>query len=77
MNVRALKSGLPKIAAISGVKMSATSDATTRAERGADDDGDGQVDDVAAQDELAELLDHAARFVPHARLSFATWRCAA
>ena len=29
------------------------------AERGADHDGHGEVDDVAAQDELAELLDHA------------------
>ena len=29
-----------------------------RAERGADDDGDGEVDDVAAQDELAKLFQH-------------------
>jgi hypothetical protein len=30
-----------------------------RAERGADDHRDGEVDDVAAQDEVAELLEHA------------------
>ena len=58
MNVRPPKSGSPTIAAISGVTRSVDERLHDRAERRADDDGDGEVDDVAAQDELAELLEH-------------------
>ena len=58
VNCRPAKSGLPPIAAISGVTKSATNAVDDRSERGADDHRDGEVDDVAAQDELAELLQH-------------------
>ena len=42
--------------------MPVTSAVDDRGERGADDDGDGQVDDVAAEDELLETLQHGYSF---------------
>ena len=59
VNVSPVKLGLPTIIVISGVTIPSTKRLDDGAERGADHDGHGQVDDVAAQDELAELLDHA------------------
>ena len=51
------KSGLPPIAAMSGVtRLDEGSD--DGAEGGADDDRDRKVDEVPAQDELLELLEH-------------------
>ena len=52
------KSGLPPIAAISGVMKEETQRGHERAERGADHDGDRKLDDVAPQHEVAEFLDH-------------------
>ena len=41
---------------MSGVMMSVTSALTMAAECAADDDADGQINDVAAQDELTKLF---------------------
>ena len=65
MKVSWEKSGLPNSAAMSGVKMSATNEFTTCGERGADDDGDRQIDDVAPEDELLELGDDALLALGH------------
>ena len=47
------KSGLPKMAAMSGVMSRRRSDVIDGAERGADDDRHREIDDVAPQDEIA------------------------
>ncbi len=60
VNDSAEKSGLPKMAAMSGVIRSADEGRHQRAEGGADDDRDRQVDDVAPQDELLEAFEHGA-----------------
>ena len=57
VKARLLKSGLPKSAAMIGVSQVLDEGVDHGRERRADDHGDGEVDDVAAQDELAELLE--------------------
>ena len=61
-----LRLGLPKMAAMSGLMSPVTNASIDCGERGADDDGDGEVEDVASHDEVAESLEHGAylRVVP-------------
>ena len=49
---------LPSSTPTGGMMMSATSELTIAAERGADDHADGEIDDVALDGELAEFLEH-------------------
>ena len=56
---RALKSGSPKIIATIGRIRSSTNELYERREREAQHQGDGEpLDEIAAQEEVAELLDH-------------------
>ena len=58
MKKRSLKSGLPPIAAISGVMKLDENAVTTAPNAAPRKHGDGQVDHVATQDEVAEFLEH-------------------
>ena len=48
---------------IGGMMRSLTTEVDDLAERGADDDADGEVDDVAAGGKVAEFLEHGYPFV--------------
>ena len=50
--------GLPKMAAMSGLTIALDERRDHGGERGADDDSDREVDDVAAHDEVLETLEH-------------------
>ena len=58
VNVRSLKSGLPMIIATIGMIRSLTNELMSAREREAHHEGDGELDEVAAHEEVAELLDH-------------------
>ena len=57
-SLMAEKSGCPPIAPIAGVMTSLTREVDDGAERGADDDGHREIEDVVPHDEILEALQH-------------------